>query len=222
MSGPIDAYVTAVRRGLPGPARTSDGLVQELADGLHDAAEAYADAGVPRARAQDRAVRECGPVEEILPAYRIELAAAQARRTSMLLAVSLPATLLAWDALWEFAPPEVGPAPYAVGVLARIVDWANLVCASIALLVLAALVIGGRARTRVRPAIAVLLGIGAGTIVTVMGLSVAMNVLNAETISTGFTGPVGALGLASVCVATIQARSLWRSFRLTFSPLVRS
>jgi len=83
VSCPIDAYIADLDAALRGPRRARADLLAEARDGLTDAAEAYAAAGYPPEEARRRAVADFGAVERVAPAYRRELAAAQAPRTAL-------------------------------------------------------------------------------------------------------------------------------------------
>jgi hypothetical protein len=92
----IDAYVADLDRALRGPARIKADLVREAADGLHDAAAAYRDEGLEPDEAQRRAVRDFGAVSDVAPDFQAELAAAQGRRTALLICLTLAPQSLVW------------------------------------------------------------------------------------------------------------------------------
>jgi hypothetical protein len=93
----IDAYVADLGRSLRGPARAKADLLREARDGLYDAAAAYRDDGLDPEAAQHRAVRDFGDVREIAPDYQAELAAAQGRRTALLICLVLAPQSLLWQ-----------------------------------------------------------------------------------------------------------------------------
>jgi hypothetical protein len=93
----IDAYVADLGRNLRGPARAKADLLREARDGLYDAAAAYRDDGVDPEAAQHRAVRDFGDVRDIAPDYQAELAAAQGRRTALLICLVLAPQSLLWQ-----------------------------------------------------------------------------------------------------------------------------
>jgi hypothetical protein len=93
----IDAYVADLGRSLRGPARPKADLLREARDGLYDAAAAYRDDGVDPETAQHRAVRDFGDVRDIAPDYQAELAAAQGRRTALLICLVLAPQSLLWQ-----------------------------------------------------------------------------------------------------------------------------
>jgi hypothetical protein len=92
----IDAYVADLDRALRGPARVKADLVREAADGLRDAAAAYRDEGLNEDEAQRRAVGDFGEVRDVAPDYQSELAAAQGRRTALLICLTLAPQSLVW------------------------------------------------------------------------------------------------------------------------------
>ncbi|MFC5817713.1 permease prefix domain 1-containing protein [Nonomuraea harbinensis] len=102
----IDDYVTELRRSLSGPYGPKHDMVVEARDSLVDCAEAYEAEGLRRADAERRAVEEFGPVQEVAPGYQEELTASAGRRLGLLLFVSVPATVLAWGLVWNFAPAD--------------------------------------------------------------------------------------------------------------------
>jgi hypothetical protein len=95
----IDAYVADLGRTLRGPRRAKADLLREARDGLCDAAAAHMDAGLDADAAQRRAVADFGAVPEIAPHYQAELAAAQGRRTALLICL----VLAPQAPLWQFA-----------------------------------------------------------------------------------------------------------------------
>ncbi|WP_063842794.1 permease prefix domain 1-containing protein [Sphaerimonospora mesophila] len=152
--GPIDVYVAALRSALRGPGRVKRDLLAEARDGLLDAAEAYECDGLPRAEAERRAVADFGPVAEIAPGFQQELAVGQGRRTALLLFLSVPPMTLMWNLVWKIfpEPPSVMAAkPAWFGVLARVVDYSQLLTGVVGALALLAL---GRGLRRLhRPAL---------------------------------------------------------------------
>jgi hypothetical protein len=122
----IDEYVAGLSRRLTGPRRVKADLLAEARDGLVDAAEAYADGGLPPPMAVARALSDFGEHQQVVADYQAELAAAQGRRTALLVAVVMPAVMLASRVMWTGSPwTGVGPPPasryvlvaYAFGVL---------------------------------------------------------------------------------------------------------
>ncbi|MFC0865619.1 permease prefix domain 1-containing protein [Sphaerimonospora cavernae] len=152
--GPIDGYVAALRSVLRGPGCAKRDLLAEARDGLLDAAEAYESDGLSRAEAERRAVEEFGPVPEVAPGFQRELAVGQGRRTALLLFLSVPPMTLMWNLMWEVfpEPPSVTAVkPAWFGVLARVVDYSQLLTGVVGALALLAL---GRGLRRLhRPAL---------------------------------------------------------------------
>ena len=100
----IDEYVTGLSRRLTGPRRAKADLLTEARHGLVDAAEAHASAGLPSAEASARAVSDFGGYREILAGYQAELAAAQGRRTALLVTIAMPAAMMLSRLMWMGSP----------------------------------------------------------------------------------------------------------------------
>ena len=214
----VDSYVRTVGRRLIGPVGTRRGLMRELADGLHDATEAHVRAGLPVAAAQARAVRECGPVEALVAAYQPELAAAQGRRTSMLLALLMPGLVLLWDLPWMFAGAWNTPAPRAVWVLSDVITYAGLAAGGCALLALALFVAGARLRWPVVKLTGAVGLLGVVVLALTLTCSAAMAVLNpGESMAVLARSWIG-LGVEAVTIVATGSMtlSLIRSLRLAF------
>ncbi|WP_433501454.1 permease prefix domain 1-containing protein [Sphaerimonospora sp. CA-214678] len=148
--GPIDVHVTALRSALRGPGRLKRDLLAEARDGLLDAAEAYECDGLPRAEAERRAVEDFGPVADIAPGFQRELAVGQGRRTALLLFLSVPPTAFLWNLMWMISPEPSSlttPKPAWFGLLARVVDYSQLLTGLTGAVVLLAL---GRGLRRLR------------------------------------------------------------------------
>jgi hypothetical protein len=94
----IEGYLAEVTAFLPGPPRARAGIVAELRSGLLDATDAHGAAGLPPAAAALAAVREFGDPAEVAAAFRVELAAGQARRVAVALLVTGPLVGLLWIA----------------------------------------------------------------------------------------------------------------------------
>jgi hypothetical protein len=108
----IEEYVAGLSRRLVGPRRAKADLLAEARDGLVDAAEAYAAAGYPAVDAATRAVSDFGGYRQVVPGYQTELAAAQGRRTALLVTVAMPAVLLISRLMWAGSPwVGAGPRP---------------------------------------------------------------------------------------------------------------
>ena len=92
----IDAYVADLGQALWGPRRAKADLVREAHDGLSDAAAAHMDEGLDADAAQRRAVADFGDVRDIAPHYQAELAAAEGRRTALLICLVLAPQAPLW------------------------------------------------------------------------------------------------------------------------------
>ena len=95
----VESYLAAITARLPGPARSRAGIVDELRSGLLDAADAHRSAGLPPAEAARAATREFGDPRQVADGFRAEIAARQARRTSISLMAGGPLV----GALWVVA-----------------------------------------------------------------------------------------------------------------------
>jgi hypothetical protein len=108
----IDEYLAGLSRRLTGPRRAKADLLAEARDGLVDAAEAYADAGLPASEATARALSDFGGYRQVAADYQAELAAAQGRRTALLVAVVMPSVMLMARLMWTHGPwAGSGPPP---------------------------------------------------------------------------------------------------------------
>ncbi len=218
--GPISSYVADLGKSLPGPRRVRGELLAELADGLRDAAEAYGRSGASPDQAEARAVEEVGALAEVARGYRCELVASQGRRTAVLLAVSMPALVMAWTLAWTYGMPATLTAPASdraiVGTLAQLTDWAGLAGGVGALLAAGMLTWSGRVGLPARPVVAALAGLGAGSLLIAHGCSLAMSALYPEPLlRLAETSVV----LVPLLIATFglggwQFTSLWRSYRI--------
>ncbi|WP_020576443.1 permease prefix domain 1-containing protein [Actinopolymorpha alba] len=147
--GPIAAYVKEVERQLTGPPGPRRDLLSELEDGLYDAAEAHVRrSGLAAREAEERAVGECGQVAELAAAYRAELVASQARRTSRLLALAMPGLVFLWDIPWLVGGPWNTPSPRIVLLLSDITTVVGVGTGACALLAIAMLALGARVGIR--------------------------------------------------------------------------
>jgi hypothetical protein len=215
MTAPIESYVRQVRHLLPGPASARAGMLCELSDGLYDAARAHVRAGIPSARAQARAVAECGPAEDTAAAYRPELTAVQGRHTAMLVAVLMPGLNLLWDVPWRISGPWNAPPDPVVSTLSRVVTGSDLLAGGCAVMVILAMTVAarrGRSATSLTGAVGV---IGVLAFTVTLGCSVAMMVANADGPSQAFATSWIGLGVGSVTLvcAGVLVRSLSRSLR---------
>ncbi|MEQ4204768.1 permease prefix domain 1-containing protein [Actinopolymorpha sp. B17G11] len=216
----IAGYLRALARALPGPRRTRTELLGELADGLHDAADAYVRAGMDPRQAEAQAVGDCGRIAEIAPAYRAELIAAQSRRTAMLFALSMPATVLAWTLAWTIGVREVpslltSDHPRLAIFLSQVTDLAGMAGGVSGLATLGLLMWSGRLRRFLRPVIAGQVVVGATVLAVTMGCSTAMNLLDPSFALrvAGASALVPIVGAATCVLGGWQVHSLWRTFR---------
>jgi hypothetical protein len=92
----IDAYLTRVADGLPGPRRARAAILAELRTGLLDAAEAHRQVALSPSVAARAATGEFGDPLQIAAAFRAELATVRARRVALVLLASAPLIALAW------------------------------------------------------------------------------------------------------------------------------
>ncbi|WP_309117128.1 permease prefix domain 1-containing protein [Saccharothrix sp.] len=155
----IDEYVTDLGSRLRGPGRAD--LLAEARDGLEDAAEAYARAGLSPAEARSRAVADFGPVAEIARGYQSLLALAHGARTLRTLLLLPPLAHLMWElnrSLWfglYFGSDTPVPGWYVL--LATANDSTAWVVAGVAL---CALLVGRRMVVR---------GVGSGRLARLAG-----------------------------------------------------
>lgn len=122
----VDTHVAELARTLRGPGRVRRSMLAETRDGLHDAAAAYRDAGLPAEDAAARAVSDFGTVAELAPLYQDELTARQGRRAALVLAIVFPAVVLGWDLLWKDGIGWRGPSIPTITWLAHlqeVVSW---------------------------------------------------------------------------------------------------
>jgi hypothetical protein len=120
----IDRFVAQLERTLSGPRRAKADMVNEIRDGLHDAADAHRCSGLDADAAQQCALAEFGTVKELAPALQAELAMTQARRTALLIIVVLAGQPLVWAAVDAFLtagshPGHGGPGYALVNALTQ-------------------------------------------------------------------------------------------------------
>jgi hypothetical protein len=117
VAGPdvVEEYLSGLSARLIGPGRAKRGLLAEARDGLVDATEAYLEAGLPPAEAARLAVADFGGYRQVVPSYQTELAVSQGRRTALLVAVTMPAVLVASRLMWTRTPDVL--LSHAFGVL---------------------------------------------------------------------------------------------------------
>ena len=218
MTGPIDTYVSDLARSLPGPRHVRRDLLAELEDGLRDAADVHQASGLPTHEAELRAVRDNGPVGELVTDYRTELAAKSGRHTAMQLIVLLLASTVAWDLIWYIVPSD-GPALPGVMVLARVITCATVLCAAISGLGLAMLRLPGRMPVPVRRVNHLIVTAGASAIAVIVGSSLAMNLINVGEagLQMSESPALGVLTAASLAAMGVLVSALWRTARTTLA-----
>ncbi len=92
----VEDYVATLTATLHGPARAKARMIEEIRDGLTDTVAAHAGDGVPDDRAAERAVREFGTPDELVPGCQRELTIAQARHTGRAAALTAPFLIACW------------------------------------------------------------------------------------------------------------------------------
>jgi hypothetical protein len=92
----IAAYLDAVGQRLVGPRGPRRAILDELCDGLHEAAATHHRRGVPAAEAVAAALREFGSPAALAAGFAGELAVARARRTTLAYLATGPLIGLAW------------------------------------------------------------------------------------------------------------------------------
>lgn len=212
-TSPITAYVHAVRRSLHGPRRARIDMVEELTDGLRDAAEAHRQSGLTRVDAEQRAVNESGTVAEVAAAMQPELVAKQGRRTAMLLGLGMPGLVLLWDVPWKLGGPWSAATPHATLVLSDIVTWIGICVGAVGLLAVLGLSLGAR------------FSIPVGAVTRWLGVlgALALAFTMVASIGMGFANPTEAMGafMSSWIGLTVMTATLLAVPALTFS-VVRS
>jgi hypothetical protein len=134
----IDEYLAGLSCRLTGPRRVRTDLLAEARDGLVDAAEAYADAGLPPSAAAARAIADFGGYDQVVADYQAELAAAQGRRTALLVTVVMPSVMLMSRLMWMGSPwsESGGPPDSRYLLVAFAFDILQVTAAIMALLTL--------------------------------------------------------------------------------------
>jgi hypothetical protein len=207
---PVGAHVAELHRVLRGPAAVKRSMIDEVRDGLADAAADHRDRGLDPQQAAAAAVREFGPVREIAPLLQEELTARQGRHTALLLVVAFPATVLVWDVLWMTGNGWSTPPTAAVSALARATDVLSVLVATAALVMLAATFRRDSLPRWATGLTGVLAAVG---VVGCGGMSVVMNLLlpGGEPLP---ASPATTLAIAfTVVVAGLVTRSAARSLR---------
>lgn len=211
----MEAEVGRLDQRLSGPRRVRRDMVAEIRDGLHDAAAAYEQAGLEPDAAARRALAEFGDLEAVARELQCELAARQARRAALIVALAFLPLVLAWDLVWRLAARDGTATADGLSAVYLAVDLVQLTAG----LVGAALAVALR-RTHVRPGLCRAAGlVGVATPAIVVALSVAM-------LAYGHWGlgpalPTPATALLSLASASVLAASLLigaRCLRLAIIP----
>lgn len=148
-SGPadqvIESYLAAIAAELAGPAAARRDILAELRAGVADAADTYRGSGLDPVQAARAAIDEFGSPVRIAAGFRAELAAAQARRTAVILLAIGPLTGAVWLAaalashIGRLAPPwEWAMLPAGSRVAAHLAAFALVVAIGSILFTLAA------------------------------------------------------------------------------------
>lgn len=213
----MSAVVDDLRARLRGPHGVRKELLQEVEDGLRDAAEAYEEAGLPPAEAARRAADEFGDPAELAPLYQAELDASQGRRAALLIALAYPTLTLTWDALWRYANPSDLPAPENIATVAGILDAGSY---TVAITAAVAIPLFGRASAAWARRLAAGVGVlGWLSLVLILTASVWMAHANEDRgvheLQSEVPGilVVGLTVVASLAVATMATLTLFRVSR---------
>lgn len=107
----IEDYLDGVATRLTGPRASRAAILDELRDGLHEAAAAQLRRGTPCDTAVSAALDEFGPAQSTAGAFAGELATAQARRTTIGYLATGPVVGLLWLLMLQPSIPwRDGPA----------------------------------------------------------------------------------------------------------------
>ncbi|WP_162606193.1 permease prefix domain 1-containing protein [Jiangella asiatica] len=142
----IEQYVARLRREVRGPLLPRRGMINEIRDGLRDAAAAHRSAGATPAAAERLAVEEFGPVGPVAAGVRAELAAVAARYLAGLVIVLGSTQFALAHYTWTTAAAAQGwPEPTSwYSALARVVDLSSVAFMVLAGVSVLALGRGGR------------------------------------------------------------------------------
>ncbi|MCP2259825.1 hypothetical protein LX15_003534 [Streptoalloteichus tenebrarius] len=127
---PIEDYVRVLSTALRGPAQVKARMIQEIHDGLTDAAAAHSPHGAPDHHAASQAVREFGTADDLVPELQRELTLAQTRHTARTVAVSVAALVTCWLLMRVADQNTDWPLRTLVGHLAGVMAAAALLAAS--------------------------------------------------------------------------------------------
>ncbi|EHR51260.1 hypothetical protein SacmaDRAFT_3024 [Saccharomonospora marina XMU15] len=216
MSGcPVGEAVETLRGSLRGPRRAREELVREVADGLHDAVDAYLDAGLNDSDARRRALSDFGDPRLVARQLQVELTAAYGRRTAVRMALAFPGLMLLWDAVWLVGPAATARLVPQVSWLATLVDVLSV--GSALGCVLAAIGLGRDARRGV-PVDRVTRTVGVLGLCTLVGTgtgSLLLNLLGNATAGQVYGTPLAwAVLVTTCCVACWLVVSVRRCLAL--------
>jgi len=202
VSGPVEIEVGRLDRRLSGPRRVRRDMVAEIRDGLHDAAAAYEQVGLEPDAAARRALDEFGDLEAVACELQRELAARQARRAGLIVALAFLPLVLAWDLVWRLAPQHGQATAGGLSAVYLAIDLVQLAAG----LAGAALAVALR-RTHVRPGLCRAAGmVGVATPAIVAALCVAMLAYGPRGLGPAL--PTPATALLSLASGSVLAASL--------------
>ncbi|MDX8036702.1 permease prefix domain 1-containing protein [Lentzea sp. BCCO 10_0856] len=112
----IEGYLAALATRLPGPRRARVAVLDELRDGLTEAAARHTDSGSPPRAAAEAAVGEFGTVDQVAAAFAGELVTQQARHVVTVLVVTGPLVGVWWLLLLAPTSPAGIPVLPLIGV----------------------------------------------------------------------------------------------------------
>ncbi|MGW4507895.1 permease prefix domain 1-containing protein [Streptomyces sp. NPDC004436] len=210
---PVEGHVSALAAVLRGADRDKARMLDELREGLLDAAADLAPEHPSSEDAAREAVRQFGGVAELAPEFQRELTVAQARRTSRRILLLVPLLLSCWYALAAAAPPAQG-LPVPVQVL-----LAHLGGAAAAAALAAAVFLAATGRTARRVSVSDRLPVMVGWAGTTAAVALALGALTlgvAALLATAWPLCLLAGAVALACHAQIaaSARACRRCARL--------
>ncbi|MFI8362171.1 permease prefix domain 1-containing protein [Streptomyces sp. NPDC085612] len=169
---PVERHVSALAAVLRGADRDKARMLDELREGLLDAAADLAPEHPSSEDAAREAVRQFGGVAELAPEFQRELTVAQARRTSRRILLLVPLLLSCWYALAAAAPPTAQGLPVPVQVL-----LAHLGGAAAAAALAAAVFLAATGRTARRVSVSDRLPVMVGWAGTTAAVALALGAL---------------------------------------------
>ena len=110
ISAVLDAYLRELAGALDGAPRATAAVIDEVRDGLLEAADSHRAHGLTDQDAARAAITEFGPPHLVAAAFRVEFGARQARRTTLTLLLTGPLIGLTWiiGAKLSSLPPASG------------------------------------------------------------------------------------------------------------------